>query len=181
MTTIAMILSFALGYCLSSESHNESIAADGWILSIIITASSALMMLVAWWMTKKPKDESSSKIETKKELVATSTIPWLICGIYAALPYIFCSPHLPLEKALFEAVSGLTTTGATVITDLREIPKTLLVWRSLTQWLGGLGIIILSFLIIGRSGGAGGGSHSRSDGHDPVELVEQWLVPSPPC
>ena len=179
MTTIAMILSFALGYSLSSESHNESIAADGWILSIIITASSALMMLVAWWMTKKPKDESSSKIETKKELVATSTIPWLICGIYAALPYIFCSPHLPLEKALFEAVSGLTTTGATVITDLREIPKTLLVWRSLTQWLGGLGIIILSFLIIGRSGGAGRtmvGAESSLLSHDLKERSLKSLI-----
>ncbi len=179
MTTIAMILSFALGYCLSSESHNESIAADGWILSIIITASSALIMLIAWWMTKKPKDESSSKIETKKELVATSTIPWLICGIYAALPYIFCSPHLPLEKALFEAVSGLTTTGATVITDLREIPKTLLVWRSLTQWLGGLGIIILSFLIIGRSGGAGRtmvGAESSLLSHDLKERSLKSLI-----
>ena len=179
MTTIAMILSFALGYSLSSESHNESIAADGWILSIIITASSALMMLIAWWMTKKPKGESSSTIETKKELVATSTIPWLICGIYAALPYIFCSPHLPLEKALFEAVSGLTTTGATVITDLREIPKTLLVWRSLTQWLGGLGIIILSFLIIGRSGGAGRtmvGAESSLLSHDLKERSLKSLI-----
>jgi trk system potassium uptake protein TrkH len=156
ITTIAMLLSFGLGYCLSSgPSHNDTIAAEGWILSIIITGSSALFVLLAWWLTKKSKDKSETKSETKKELVATSTIPWLICGVYAALPYIFCEPKMPLDKALFEAISGLTTTGATTITDLQEIPKTILLWRSITQWLGGLGIIILSCLMLGGLGGAG--------------------------
>jgi trk system potassium uptake protein TrkH len=180
ITTIAMLLAFGLGYCLSSgSSHNDTIAAEGWILSISITGSSALLMFLAWWLTKKSKDESETKSETKKELVATSTIPWLICGVYAALPYIFCEPKLPLDKALFEAISGLTTTGATIITDLQEIPKTILIWRSLTQWLGGLGIIILSFLIIGRSGGAGRtmvGAESSLLSHDLKERSLRSLM-----
>ncbi|MFP6874165.1 MAG: potassium transporter TrkG [Verrucomicrobiales bacterium] len=152
ITTMAMVLSLGLGYCLSAgPEHNNAIALQGWIVSIGITLGSALLMLLAGLLTRKSRDTNG----TKKEQVAASTIPWFICGIYAALPYIFCQPGLPLDKAIFEAVSGLTTTGATTITDLQEIPKTILLWRSMTQWLGGLGIIILSCLMLRGLGVAG--------------------------
>lgn len=77
------------------------------------------------------------------------TVIWLsVCAI-GAVPYaIYPTPNLPLVDALFEATSGFTTTGATVLTGLETVPRSLLLWRAITQWLGGMGIVIFGVAIL---------------------------------
>ena len=74
---------------------------------------------------------------------------WFVLGGLATLPLLlFDSPHLTLASAVFEAFSGLTTTGATVMTGLDNLPKAILFYRQFLQWLGGMGIIVLAIAII---------------------------------
>ncbi len=76
------------------------------------------------------------------------TVGWLLASTIAAVPYAD-SPHFggPVD-ALFEAVSGITTTGSTILTDIEAVPRSLLLWRSMTQWLGGMGIILFTIAIL---------------------------------
>jgi trk system potassium uptake protein TrkH len=80
------------------------------------------------------------------------TLAWLAAAAMGALPYLL-SPndqlHHPVD-AYFESMSGFTTTGASVLTDIEAVPKSLLFWRSLTQWLGGMGIVVLAMAILPR-------------------------------
>ncbi len=77
---------------------------------------------------------------------------WLVAALYAATPYLLSGePQLagPAD-ALFEGMSGFTTTGATVLTDIDALPRSLLMWRQFTQWLGGIGIIVLALAVLPR-------------------------------
>ena len=74
---------------------------------------------------------------------------WFALGITGSVPLLLSdNPNLPLADAVFESVSGLTTTGATVITGLDALPKAVLFYRHLLQWLGGMGIIVLAVAIL---------------------------------
>ncbi len=79
-------------------------------------------------------------------------LTWFFAGVFGALPYVFHGVFPAFEDAFFEAVSGFTTTGATLITDIESQPRAILFWRSLTQWLGGMGIIVLFVAILPRFG-----------------------------
>ena len=79
-------------------------------------------------------------------------LTWLVAGLFGMLPYLLSGePQLrnPVD-AYFEAMSGFTTTGATVLTDIDALPRSLLFWRQLTQWLGGMGIIVLALAVLPR-------------------------------
>ena len=89
-----------------------------------------------------------------KQLFLITFCCWFGVSIFSSLPFIFCSQHFSLSNAVFESVSGITTTGSTVLTDLDHMPKDILLWRSMLQWLGGIGIIgmaiaVLPFLHVG--------------------------------
>ena len=91
----------------------------------------------------------------RKEAIAIAGIAWFVCGLHAALPHLLCNTDLSFAQSIFEAISGLTTTGSTVTVDLQEIPRSLLFWRSLTQWLGGLGIVMIFLLLQSKDGTSG--------------------------
>ena len=88
----------------------------------------------------------------KAEALFIVALSWVIFGIVAGIPYLFYGIS-PLD-AMFESVSGITTTGATILTNF-DYPKTFFFWRSLTQWLGGLGIIVLFVAILPQFAVAG--------------------------
>ena len=74
---------------------------------------------------------------------------WTVLGIFGALPFaIGDNPHLSITDAIFESISGLTTTGATVITNIDQLPASILYYRQQLQWLGGMGIIVLAVAIL---------------------------------
>ncbi len=84
----------------------------------------------------------------KREGYLIVTLSWFIMGIAASLPYLFSGTIHTFTSAFFESVSGLTTTGASVFKDIEILPHGILFWRSLTQWIGGMGIIVLTVAVI---------------------------------
>ena len=94
---------------------------------------------------------SSNRI-TLVDSFALVTLAWFLAGFFCALPYYFYGLFDRFTAACFESISGFTTTGATVINDVEAVPAGLLLWRSLTQWLGGMGIIALFVALLPRLG-----------------------------
>ena len=105
----------------------------------------------------------------RQSFVLTSGV-WLVLPAFGALPFVLGEPYLSWTDAYFEAVSGMTTTGATVIVGLDELPPGVLLWRSILQWLGGLGIIVVAliFLPVLRVGGM---QHFQSEAFDTLGKV----------
>jgi trk system potassium uptake protein TrkH len=85
---------------------------------------------------------------TIQQTFLLTTGVWVTLPFFAALPYALGEPYLDATDAIFEAMSGLTTTGATVISELEGLPKGLLFWRGMTQWLGGIGIIVVAMVFL---------------------------------
>lgn len=83
----------------------------------------------------------------KREGYLIVALSWIFMSLFGMLPYILSQQIPSFEDAIFETVSGLTTTGATILTDIEVMPKGILFWRSMTQWIGGLGIIVLTVAI----------------------------------
>ena len=90
-----------------------------------------------------------------RQAFAFTVFSWLIIAAFSALPFAFSKLELSYTDAFFEAMSGITTTGATIIIGLDNAPPGILLWRSILQWLGGIGIIVfaLAFLPVLRVGG----------------------------
>ncbi|MFQ5672405.1 MAG: TrkH family potassium uptake protein [Nitrospinales bacterium] len=84
-----------------------------------------------------------------------TSLAWTVVSLFAAAPLFFSSRSLGVTDALFETVSGLTTTGATVLSHLDAMPPGLLLWRSLLQWIGGIGIIVLAVAVLPYLGAGG--------------------------
>ena len=89
---------------------------------------------------------------TIKESFAFVALAWPMAALLGSLPYLFSGTFCNFIDALFESMSGFTTTGATVIEDIDALPQSILLWRSLTQWLGGMGIIVLFVAMLPRLG-----------------------------
>lgn len=89
---------------------------------------------------------------TIKEGFAFVTLAWLVAVLLGSLPYLLSGTFLNFADAFFESMSGFSTTGATVIVDIEILPRAILIWRSLTQWLGGMGIIVLFVALLPRLG-----------------------------
>ncbi len=83
-----------------------------------------------------------------RQMYLLTALAWVSASFFAALPFAFHGLGLDLTDAYFEAVSGLTTTGSTVMTGLDTAPEDILVWRALLQWLGGLGIIVMAMVAL---------------------------------
>ena len=77
-----------------------------------------------------------------------STLAWVMVAIFGSLPFLLSSQSFSFSDAFFESMSGITTTGATIISDLDNSPKSILLWRAIMQWLGGIGIVVMAITIL---------------------------------
>ena len=77
-----------------------------------------------------------------------STLAWVTVAIFGSLPFVLSSQTFSFSDAFFESMSGITTTGATIISDLDNSPKSILLWRAIMQWLGGIGIVVMAITIL---------------------------------
>lgn len=91
----------------------------------------------------------------KREGYIVVTVTWLVMATFGALPYLFSGVIPHFTDAFFESISGFSTTGASILTDVEVVPKGLLFWRSMTHWIGGMGIIVLSVAILPFLGAGG--------------------------
>jgi trk system potassium uptake protein TrkH len=111
---------------------------------IISGAVTCFTGLITWFATRKNETKDFGKREGY--IIVTSS--WVVMSLFGALPFIIHGSIPSYTDAFFETISGFTTTGATILTDIEKLPYGLLFWRSLTQWLGGMGIIVLSLAIL---------------------------------
>ena len=91
--------------------------------------------------------DHQKKLNLQQAFLLTA-LSWLSIAIFGSLPFIFSSLELSITDAFFESMSGITTTGSTIITNLNESPKGILVWRAILQWLGGIGIIVMAITLM---------------------------------
>lgn len=103
--------------------------------------SGALTNLIGVVALYANTEETTSEMSMRQVLLAMISA-WLVACFAATLPFMLGAPNLGFSYAVFESVSALTTTGATVITGLDELPKSILLWRSLLHWYGGMGVVI---------------------------------------
>lgn len=83
-----------------------------------------------------------------RQVFVLTTLTWVAMGLFGALPFMFCDLALPFADAVFESVSGITTTGSTVIVGLDTAPPGILLWRAILQWLGGVGVILMAMSVL---------------------------------
>ena len=77
-----------------------------------------------------------------------SSLAWILVAIFGSLPFLLSAQDFTFSEAFFESMSGITTTGATIISDLDNSPKSILLWRAIMQWLGGIGIVVMAITIL---------------------------------
>src|SRR6056297_3704411 len=93
-------------------------------------------------------NRTANKELGKREGFLIVSLVWVVFSLFGSLPFIISGEILSFTDAFFETISGFTTTGASILNDIESMPHGLLFWRSLTQWLGGMGIIVLSLAIL---------------------------------
>jgi trk system potassium uptake protein len=137
-------------------------------MALAFLGSMAIAGAVGWGLTRYSRNAPERMFQ--REGLALVGLGWLLLAGIAALPYVLRGWLGPVD-AYFEAMSGLTTTGSTILTDIEATPKSLLFWRSFTHWIGGMGIIVL-FVAVLPYLGAGGKQlfKSESPGPDPRGL-----------
>ena len=120
--------------------YHESVVA-ALLKSMGITVCSGLLLYLAF-----RKDHA--EVISQREGMAIVAVGWTTVGLFGAVPFFLGDGYFSFTDAFFESVSGFTTTGASVVTNIEGLSKGLLFWRSFIQWLGGMGIIVLSVAIL---------------------------------
>jgi trk system potassium uptake protein len=87
------------------------------------------------------------KLNMQQAFLLTA-LSWLSIAVFGSLPFIFSTLELTITDAVFESMSGITTTGSTIITNLESAPRSILLWRAMLQWLGGIGIIVMAITLM---------------------------------
>ncbi len=119
--------------------YNESVYSDILIAALLTVGSG----IILWYLNR-----NAPKKILKKEGFMIVTFGWVMLTLTGALPYLLSGAINHPVDAVFEAVSGYTTTGATILTDIESLPRGILFWRSATHWIGGMGIIVLTIAIL---------------------------------
>jgi trk system potassium uptake protein TrkH len=120
--------------------YNDENAKLGILGAGVVTVIIGLLL----YFLNKPK---STNIQ-KKEGYLIVTLGWLTLSITGMLPYLFSGTIPEISNAFFETISGYSTTGSSILTDIESMPKGILFWRSATHWIGGMGIIVLTIAIL---------------------------------
>ena len=113
---------------------------SGFISSGIVTVIFGVLFLLS-------NLDHDKKITLPQAFLLTA-LSWLSIAIFGSLPFVFSEINLSITDAFFESMSGITTTGSTIITNLNETPKSILLWRGMLQWLGGIGIIVMAITLM---------------------------------
>ncbi len=141
---IALILlleSFFMSWSVAiSWYYNESILGK----QILSFGGTLIAGLIFYFLSAKHRREEP----TRKDYFIQAAFSWFFLALFGAFPYIITQTIPNFTNAFFESMSGFTTTGASILTDIESLPKSILFWRSLTHWIGGMGIIVLVLAIM---------------------------------
>ena len=136
LITIGGLMLFPWAY----SYYHQLASSESLLISSGITVTFGVML----WLTTRNKDNRVQK----REGYLIVAVGWLSMLVFSTLPYLLSGVIPTIPEAFFETVSGMTTTGATVLEDIEAVPESILLWRSMTQWIGGMGIIVLTIAIL---------------------------------
>lgn len=131
-TLMIYCLLIALGY------HGHDVLPFLW--SILITAGAGILFRLY--------GHKADNTLGRRDAYFVVAVVWVLFSLFGTLPYLFACPWLSFTNAFFETMSGFTTTGATILDHPEQLPRGLLFWRSLTQWIGGLGIVFFTVAVL---------------------------------
>lgn len=141
MGTLLMLLSAFIAVSAAWDIQYQEDTYPVILLSALFTFGCGILF---FFLTRKHEQKNIGK----KEGYIIVTFTWILITLFGTLPF-YLSGHIPnYTDAFFETMSGFTTTGATILTNIEAMPKSLLFWRSTTHWLGGMGIIVLTLAIL---------------------------------
>lgn len=135
----------------------------------VFLEAGALTALTGGFMAIATANANTDRLTIQQTFLLTSVV-WLVLPVFGALPFMMGVPHASLTDAFFEAMSGLTTTGATVFSGLDGLPSGLLLWRGLLQWFGGVGIVVVGMVFLPELR-VGGMQIFRSEGFDTMGKI----------
>lgn len=143
----------------------ESASTNAFLLTmgVLLLAGGGLLLI-------KPRQKAFYALEG----FVTTALAWIVISLFGALPFWLSGAIPNPMDALFETVSGFTTTGASILTDVEALPRGLLYWRSFTHWLGGMGVLVFLLAVLSASKGAGHNLHllkAESPGPDVGKLT----------
>ena len=137
ITGVAAIMLIPIGYeYLFGTTRNWQL----FLIPFFITGSTGTLLT----LTNYQKTQIKLGI---REAFLLTFLSWVICSFFSGLPIFWLSPDCTMINALFESVSALTTTGFSTLSDLEALPKSLILWRAILQWLGGIGIIVMAITV----------------------------------
>lgn len=142
----AFAVCLGVGFYYDAMQSGEEQAISGFAISLTLTLALASAL---YYLGREGEQKMF-----RKEALTVIGLGWILASLIGAIPYLLIQPGCTLADAIFESTSGLTTTGATVFSNLERMPRSLMFWRCLSQWMGGLGVVvffvaILSFLGVG--------------------------------
>lgn len=140
----AGFMAFPLAVCLCYKEHDAVV-----FVSILL-----LTLLVGMGMNYLIRPQSN--VLKRRDGLLLASVAWVFFSLFGMLPYLFCYTPLNVSEGFFEAMSGFTTTGATVIRDVERCSRGILLWRAISQWIGGLGIILFTLTFIPTLNSSGG-------------------------
>ncbi|MDE7159517.1 MAG: TrkH family potassium uptake protein [Muribaculaceae bacterium] len=111
----------------------------GFVWSLLITLGAGFGM-----MSIRPKSREMGK----REAILLVSLTWEILALFGMLPFLFCDTHTNVTDAFFETMSGFTTTGMSALNTLHGVPDSIILWRCVTQWIGGMGIILFTLAVL---------------------------------
>ncbi len=129
----SMLAPYALQVTLNEGSHS-------FISASFITIFIGVLFILA-------NLEKEFKLNLRQTFLFSS-LAWIMVAAFGSLPFLLSSQDFSFSEAFFESMSGITTTGATIISDLDNSPKSILLWRAIMQWLGGIGIVVMAITIL---------------------------------
>jgi trk system potassium uptake protein TrkH len=145
---LLLLMAVSMGACLlysliDNETNHAADRALGWSALITAAAGGSLVFL----------GRGCRREILRREAIAIVGLGWIVSSGFGALPYMLGEPSLPPAAAVFESASGFTTTGSSAIADVEIWPRGILLWRATTQWLGGMGILVLFVAILSMVAG----------------------------
>ena len=141
---LGLLLSLLAGAMVIPAIVDYTMGYDDWTAFL---AASAITLFFGFGLLLSTRLRADENLGLRQAFLLTNAA-WILIGLFGALPFLLANTGMSLTNAVFESISGITTTGSTVIPVIEAMSPGVLVWRALLQWLGGIGIIVMALAVL---------------------------------
>ncbi len=148
---LGLLLSLLAGAMLVPCAVDLLLGHSDWVAFL---AASAITLFFGFGLMLATRLNAGGHLDLRQAFLLTNAV-WISMGMFGALPFLLADTGMSLTNAIFESISGITTTGSTIIPVIEDMSPGILVWRALLQWLGGIGIIVMALAVLPMLGVGG--------------------------